>query len=261
MTPHWRVALVTGASLGIGRAITLQLAAQGTDLIVVAREPDRLEAFAKECRHAHRVNVEVLAADLIDADGLARVEDRLLATPSVDLLVNNAGFATMGAFHDLPIEIEARMIALNVTAPMRLTHAALRSMLRERRGSIVNVSSMSGLQPFPAQAAYGATKAFVNSFSEAVHEEIRGSGVTITVTMPGFVRTPLTDQMPLDRVPSFLWTTPDTVAAATLRAARRGRPTVVPAGRHRAVAGPLAMVPRPAKRRVAGRLARREFQR
>jgi hypothetical protein len=248
---------VTGASKGIGEAIVRQLAADGVDLVIVARDRERLEKVAAECARLG-VNVEVLDADLTDQRGLARVEARLTAEPPVDLLVNNAGYARTGAFRTLPVDNEAAIVALNVTALLRLTHAAVGAMARDGGGAVVNISSMAGLQPYPRMATYAATKAFVNSFTEAVHEEAKGSGVTATTVLAGFVRTDLSAGMrELRRIPPWLWITPDMVATAALAAARRGRPVVVPSGRFRVAGALLALFPRRMKRRAAGRAARR----
>jgi uncharacterized protein len=255
---RWRRALVTGASKGIGEAIARHLAAEGVDLVVVARDRDRLERVAAECVQRFGISVEVLDADLTDPRGLASIEARLAVTPPVDLLVNNAGDAHTGAFATLPVDAEAAIIALNVTAPLRLTHAAVGAMARNGGGAVLNISSMAGLQPWPRMATYAATKAFVNSFTEAVHEEAAGSGVTATTVLAGFVRTDLSAGMPeLRRIPPWLWITPDTVASAALAAARRGRPVVVPSARFRLLATALALLPRRTKRRAAGRAARR----
>ena len=169
---RWPLALVTGASSGIGRAIAVQLAADGSDLIVVARRRDRLEALAEELRSAHGVKVDVLVADVTDPEQLAVVEERLRSgAPAVDLLVNNAGRGGQGPFAELPIDYQEGQIRLNVLAPVRLTHAALQQMLPRRSGGVLNVSSIAGLQPMPNVATYAATKAYLSNFSHALHEE------------------------------------------------------------------------------------------
>ena len=255
---RWKRALVTGASRGIGEAIARQLAAEGVDLVVVARDRNRLEKVAAEFTKRFGVAVEVLDADLTDPQDLARVEARLAVAPPVDLLVNNAGHARTGAFAALPVDGEAAIISLNVTALMRLTHAGIGGMANNGGGTVVNISSMAGVQPWPRMATYAATKAFVNSFSEAVHEEIRGSGVTVTAVLAGFVRTDLSAAMPeLRRIPPWLWIPPETVASAALNSARRGKPVAVPSSRFMLLARLLALVPRAVKRRTAGRAARR----
>ena len=171
------MALVTGASSGIGAAFARRLAAAGSDLVVVARRRDRLEELAAELRTAHGVHVEALAADLTDPAELALVEARL-GDPDrpIDLLVNNAGAGGHGAFAALPVDGVEAMVRLNLLAPVRLTSAALPAMVARGSGGIVNVSSISGEQPIPFVATYAATKAFLTSLSESVHEELRDTG-------------------------------------------------------------------------------------
>ncbi|MDP9405891.1 MAG: SDR family oxidoreductase, partial [Actinomycetota bacterium] len=231
MTASWPVALVTGASSGIGETFARHLARDGSDLVLVARRRSRLETIADELRHEHAVAVEVLDADLTDPDGVERVARRLRdATPPVDLLVNNAGFGSHGPFADTDAAREADEVRLNVIAVQQLAHAALAGMRARRRGAILNVSSMAGFQPQPYAATYGATKAFVTSFSEALHAELAGSGVTVTALCPGFTRSDFAENAGVSEsvVPAPLWLSADTVVDAGLRGLRRGRAVVVP---------------------------------
>ena len=184
------IALVTGASSGIGEHLARLLAERGHDLVLVARDASRLAALAKELEGAFDATAQVLPADLTDADQLRVIEDRCHdRSAPIDVLVNNAGFGTFGPFHTLDLDTELREIQLNVVALVRLTHAAASEMVPRGRGGILNVSSLAGFQPGPSNATYSATKAFVTSFTEAVHEELKGTGVTVTVLCPGFTRT------------------------------------------------------------------------
>ena len=256
---RWPVALITGASSGIGRAIAVRLAADGSDLIVVARRQDRLEALAEELRAAHRVKVDVLVADVTIPEQLAAVEDRLRhGTPPVDLLVNNAGAGGQGAFSEIPIEWQESQIRLNVLAPVRLTHAALERMLSRGRGGVLNVSSIAGLQPMPHVATYAATKAYLSSFSHAVHEEVRGTGVTVTNLLPGFTRTEFHDAAGMNRsiVPGPAWMSADVVARAGLRAVARGRAQCVPGLIYRVLTGISNVTPWSISRRILGAVLR-----
>jgi short-subunit dehydrogenase len=231
-TPAWERALVTGASAGIGEAFARRLAAQGTARVLVARDTQRLQTLAEQLASAHGIDSEVLAADLADPDGAARVAERIGTEPKIDLLVNNAGLGTRGSFAELGLDGELRQIDVNVSALVHLTHAAISQMTRSGAGTVINVSSMSGLQPVPLMATYGATKAFVNSLTDALHEATRGSGVSVMSVMPGFVRTEFmertgnADQFP--QPPQFAVLTPDQVARHALAAARHGAPSPCP---------------------------------
>jgi short-subunit dehydrogenase len=257
----WKRALVTGASSGIGDAIARRLAAEGTDLVVVARDRKRLEALAEELTAGQGVEVEVLRADLAKRAGVASVVERLRdESAPVDLLVNNAGFGTYGKFVELDPDEEAREIEVNCQALVRLCHAAAPGMVERRSGTIVNVSSLASRAAAPNNAVYAATKAFVSHFSEALHEELRGTGVTVTVVEPGFTRTEFQDRAGLSQdagMPDFVWQTADEVADATLAGARKGQALVVPGTHNRVAAGLSALVPRNVKRRAVGMMSGR----
>ncbi len=213
----YRSALVTGASSGIGASCARLLAAAGTDLVVVARRAGRLEELAARLADEHKVSVEVLAADLGRPDARAAVEERL-ADPGrpVELLVNNAGFGAAGSFASLPVESAQSQILLNVLALTRLAHAVLPEMLDRGHGGILNVSSMAGFVLSPGSATYAATKAFVTSFSESLHTEVRSRGVHVTALCPGFTRTEFhaANSVATAGVPGFAWLESDDVARA-----------------------------------------------
>jgi hypothetical protein len=261
MSTTWTRALVTGASSGIGDAISRRLAAEGTDLVVVARDRKRLEALAKELTASHGVEVQVLRADLGKKAQLATVVDRLQAeTSPVDLLVNNAGFGTYGPFIELDPDEEAREIEVNCQALVRLCHAAAPVMVARGRGAILNVSSLASRAAAPRNATYAATKAFVSHLSEGLHEELRGTGVTVTVIEPGFTRTEFQDRAGLSHdagMPDFLWQSAEDVASAALEGARSGKALVVPGTHNRVAAGLSALVPRNLKRRAVGLMSER----
>ncbi|MGZ4688377.1 MAG: SDR family NAD(P)-dependent oxidoreductase [Acidimicrobiia bacterium] len=249
------VALVTGASAGIGRAFALALADRGHDLVLVARDTARLDALAKEIGDAYGASAEVLTADLSDPSALALVEARVAeeARP-IALLVNNAGFGTSGKFASLPIEREVQEIQLNVIALVRLTHAALEAQTRRGSGGVINLASIAGYQPTPGNATYGATKAFVSSFTQAVHEELRGTGVKCMVLSPGFTRTEFQERAGFDssEVPGFLWQDAPTVVQHALRAYDKGRAVCVPGPLNSATAALTAVTPHSVTRRIAG---------
>ena len=254
----WDSALVTGASSGIGAEMARLLAAHGVGrLVLVARRVDRLDQLTAELREAHGTEVELLPADLAEPGPLAVVEARLAdADRPIDLLVNNAGLGTLGPLHSLPADGEEREIRVNVVALVRLTRAALPGLLERARGGVLNVSSMASYQPAPGTATYGASKAFVTSFTEAVHEEVRGSGVSITALCPGFTRTEFQERSEWsgqDGLPGVAWLTADQVARASLDGARAGRARVVPTRRYKVLTAGTAPVPPVLKRWIMGR--------
>jgi short-subunit dehydrogenase len=250
------IALVTGASTGIGKEFAQRLANDGYDLVLVARDRERLEKLAAELP----TDAEVLAADLTDRDDLARVEARCRdeAKP-LDLVVNNAGLGTVGAFVELDVEGEDGEIRLNVLALVRLTHAALRGMVERGRGGVINVSSLASYQPGPFNATYAATKAFVTSFSQAVHEEVRAKGVTVTVVCPGFTRTEFQERAGLrdEGGPAFLWQGPEPVVEAALRDHRRRSAVSIPGIHNRVAAAFSSTLPGGVTRKIAAFVMKR----
>jgi uncharacterized protein len=248
-------ALITGASAGIGSAFAAQLAARGNDVVLVARDRARLETLASDLATRHGVATEVLTADLTDSAQLASVEARLADRDRfVDVLVNNAGYGTNGHFAGLDRDVEDREIGLNVVALVRLTHAALGPMIERGRGAVLNVGSIAGYQPTPGNATYGATKAFVSSFTQSVHEEVRGSGVHVTLVCPGFTRTEFQEHAGIDssKVPGFLWQSAEEVAAGALTALDHDRAVYVPGTLNRMTAAVVSVLPDALTRRVAG---------
>jgi len=253
-------ALVTGASAGIGRAFAQALAARGNDLVLVARDAARLEELAAELAATHHVEAEVLAADLLTLDGLSAVEARTADIDHpVDVLVNNAGFGTFGRFAELAIAREVQEVELNVLALVRLTHAALGAMEPRRSGAILNVASLAAYQPAPASATYGATKAFVHSFTHAVHEESRATGVHVMLVCPGYTHTEFHDRAALGPtdLPEFVWQSADDVAAAALRDLDRGRSVSIPGMLNRTAAAFSSVAPAGITRRVASLVVKR----
>jgi hypothetical protein len=227
-----RVALVTGASSGIGAVFARKLSEQGFDLILVARRRERLERLASELAGA-----EVLVADLsVDAD-LRRVEERIAAEPDLDCLVNNAGFGSQGLFWEAGLEVQDRMHRLHVIATLRLTHAALGVMFARARGSIINVSSVAGFLHNPFSVSYGATKAWINSFTEALYVELKstGSPIRVQALCPGFTVSEFHDVLGIDRsvIPRSLWMSAEEVVETSLRSLEQDKVIVIPGWRYR----------------------------
>jgi short-subunit dehydrogenase len=223
----YRKALVTGASSGIGEAFARRLAADGLDLVVVARRVDRLEALAAELP----VEVEVLPADLSTADGLDAVVARILRG-DIDLVVNNAGFGTTGHVASTEPDRLLAEVQVDVTAVARLTRAALDPMVTAGHGAIINVSSVVSFHPIPLNATYAASKAFVTSFTESVAEEVRPTGVVVQALCPGFTRTEFQSVSGYGEstIPRAFWMSAEAVVARSLRALERGGPVVVVPG-------------------------------
>jgi short-subunit dehydrogenase len=247
---------VTGASTGIGEQFARILAERGHDVILVARDQARLEAVAKDITERYGGAHAVTPADLTAPSELATVEE---VARGVDVLVNNAGFGTFGAFHELSLDGEDREVRLNVVAVVRLAHAAAAGMAERRRGGILNVASIAGFQPIPTNATYAATKAFVISFSQALHEELRPAGVDVTVLCPGFTRSEFQERagVPSDVVPGPLWQDADQVARAGLDGLSRRRAVVVPGALNRTVATLTSMTPDAISRRVSAAVMKR----
>lgn len=247
-------ALVTGASGGIGEEYARQLAAQGADLVLVARSGAALERLAKELHERHGVQCEVLTADLTTDEGIDAVAAR---TTDLDLLVNNAGYGIAQHVADVdPAQIDG-MIRLNVLALARLTRAALPGMLERNHGAIVNVSSVAGFSPSQGFATYNATKAFVTMFTESLSLEVRGTGVRVQALCPGLTRTGFQavageEALGTANTPDFLWQEPPAVVRASLAGLRRGSVVVTPGVHNKAFVATASVTPRRVLRLAAG---------
>ncbi|HET8882383.1 MAG TPA: SDR family oxidoreductase [Solimonas sp.] len=259
MTPSWRVALVTGASSGIGAAFAQALAAQGSELILVARSADRLEALAAQLRAQHGRRVEVIVADLGAPRAAATLAETVAARGLVvDLLINNAGFGSASAFVDEDPAHAQRMIALNCAALVDLTHAFVPAMLANGRGGVINVASLAAFQPAPYMSLYGATKAFVLSYSEGLWAECRARGVRVLALCPGPVDTGFFaaagDAALRDAIPGTMMMQADTVAASALRALARGDSVAIPGALNKLAAQFPRLLPRSWVTRMAARV-------
>ena len=231
------LALVTGASSGIGAAFAERLAHDQYDLILVARRRDRLEALAQQLQHDHSVTVDVLDADLTQPAGVRAVEQRLATEPAVSLLVNNAGFGGYMPFVELDPDRAEELIRLQVVAVTRLTRAALPGMIARGQGAVINVSSRLAFSatlpspPLPRRATYAATKAYINTFTQILADELTGTGVRVQALCPGVVQTEFHQQVGINpaQYPAALVMTPADVVAASLAGLERGEVVCVPA--------------------------------
>jgi short-subunit dehydrogenase len=249
-----KTALVTGASSGLGEEFARLFAADGTDLVLVARRRERLDALARELREARKVTVHVIAADLAVPDEVERVVREVQAlSVEIEFLVNNAGLGDLGPFAGSALERQMVMVDVNVRALVRLTHAFLPGMLGRRRGRVLNLGSTAGLQPGPFEAVYYATKAFVNSFSEALSHELKGTGVTATVSLPGATATEFASVAGSGGTRLFKSGVMSSreVAAEAYRAMQRGTPFVVHGWKNRVLAFSVRLGPRSMVRAIA----------
>ncbi|MEV0847909.1 SDR family oxidoreductase [Streptomyces sp. NPDC049954] len=250
-------ALITGSTAGIGSAFARRLAADGHDLVLVARDTDRLRVQATELHDRHGVEVRVLAADLSTDAGIASVEKRLAdAKQPVDLLVNNAGFGNKGRFLEVPVADELTMLKVHCEAVLRLTAAAARPMRERGRGGVVNVASVAAFLP---RGTYGASKAWVVQFTQGAARDLEGSGVRLMALCPGFVRTEFHERagMGTDNIPKWMWLDADKLVAAALADLARGRTVSIPDPRYKTLMGVVKMTPRTLLGGVTSRTGRK----
>ncbi|HUP03916.1 MAG TPA: SDR family oxidoreductase [Bryobacteraceae bacterium] len=237
------IALITGASAGIGAAFARALAGRGYDLVLVARRRERLEALAAEIGGS----AEIIQADLTQPAELARVEARLAAEPRVDLLVNNAGFGVAGRFWESDAEKQTEMHLLHIVALMRLTHAALGPMVAANRGAIINVSSVAGFVHSPGSVTYSASKTWINSFTEGLELDLksRGSAVKMQALCPGYTHSDFHDVAGIDKktIPEALWLPAEMVVEDSLRGLERSELFVVPGWRYQWLVRLLRVLP------------------
>ena len=237
-------ALITGSTSGIGAAFARRLAADGHNLVLVARDTERLRAQATELHDTHGIEAQVLTADLATDDGIEAVARRLSESASpVDLLVNNAGFGNKGRYLEVPVTDELRMFKVHCEAVLRLTSAAVHQMVERERGSVVNVASVAAFVP---RGTYGASKAWVVQFTEGVARDLAGSGVRLMALCPGFVRTEFHQRagMKTEKIPGWMWLDADRLVAAALSDLARGRTVSIPDVRYKALMGLARMTPR-----------------
>ncbi|HEX7745175.1 MAG TPA: SDR family oxidoreductase [Micromonosporaceae bacterium] len=256
------LALVTGATAGIGAAFARRLAADGYDLVLVARGRDRLARFATELTAEHGGRAEELAADLSEDEGCGLVEERLRSDPPVDLLVNNAGISLNTPFLRSTVAEEERLLRLNVHAVMRLTLAAVQRMTVRRHGSVINVSSVAGFGPVMPGSTYSASKAWVTNFSESIALSVRPFGVRVMAVCPGYTRTEFHERAGIDmsKTPTWLWLQADDVVRAALHDLSQGKDVSVPDWKYKTAVFALRHTPRrllrAAMRDTRGRISR-----
>jgi short-subunit dehydrogenase len=247
-------ALITGGTSGIGAEFARQLAASGHDLVLVARNSDRLTASAQRLHADSGINVETISADLSDEADVARVAARIEDPDRlIDIVVNNAGEGFRTALASADISAHEHAFAVMCRAVLVLGGAAARSM-RGRGGTIITISS---LQTYLATGAYAANKAWVTAYSQSLAVELRGTGVGVTVVLPGWVRTEWHDRAGVTRssLPDFLWTNPDDVVRAALRDARRGKVVSIPTARYKVIGWFARHLPLGVVRRISASIS------
>lgn len=249
-------ALVTGATAGLGASFARQLAAEGRNLVLVARTGERLESVAADLRTRYGVQVEVLVADLSTDGGCTAVAARLSQPERpVDTLVNNAGIGLYRAFGTAPLADERRMLDLNVTSVLTLSHAAVQAMTARGRGEIINVSSVAGFVPRGASTTYAASKAWVTSFSEGLALLLKDTGVRVSAICPGFTRTEFHARAKADMsgTPGWMWLAADRVVAEGLADVWSGAIVSVPSRRYKGLLLLVKLLPRTVVRWVVSR--------
>lgn len=249
------VALITGPTSGLGEGYARRFARDGYDLVLVARDVDRLTALADELRIAHGVEVEVLPADLADAAARARVAERLAA--GVQVLVNNAGLGTSGEFWTADLDVLERQLDVNVTAVMELTHAALPPMLAAHTGTVVNIASVAGLLPGRG-STYSASKAWVVFFSEGLANGLAGTGVGMHAVCPGFVHTEFHERagIEMSSIPEAMWLSVGDVVDESLTDIAKGKVVSIPGMQYKALAVAGRVIPRGVVRALTTRMGR-----
>jgi hypothetical protein len=247
-------ALITGATAGIGASFARRLAADGFDLLLLARDEGRLAQSAAGLHEKYGVQAEVLAADLATEEGIKEAERR--AGQGIDLLVNNAGFGHKGTFLQVPMADELTMLRVHCEAVLRLTHAALPGMIERGRGGVINVASVAA---FFSRGTYSASKAWVVGFSEGVAQDIAGSGVNVMALCPGFVHTEFHEraQMDMSGLPEFMWLDADRVTEAAVRDFRHGVHVSVPGAQYKTIVGLGRLIPRGLAGRISARTGRK----
>ena len=253
--------LITGASSGIGAAFARKLAALGRNVLLVARSEEKLITICNELGRMSGIRAQYIALDLTEPDAAAKLfEETQKRGLEVDMLVNNAGFGSMGQFAKLDGKRELEMLELNIRALVDLTHRFIGPMRERKQGTIINVASTAGFQPVPFMATYAATKAFVLSFSEAISEENRPFGVHVMALCPGVTETNFFDAASMDRPPMRSSQSPEEVVDAALRGLRRKKSSIISGWINRLMIIAIRFMPRAWVLRVAGKVLRERFQ-
>ena len=253
--------LITGASSGIGAAFARKLAALGRNVLLVSRSEDKLIALCNELGRLTSIRAQYVALDLKQPDAAAQLfEETQKRELEIDMLINNAGFGSMGDFSKLDLNRELEMLQLNITALVDLTHRFVLPMRERKRGTIINVASTAAFQAVPYMATYAATKAFVLSFSEALWDENRAHGVHVMALCPGVTETNFFEAASIDRPPMRTIQTAEEVVEAALRGLSRQKSVVISGWTNWLTVEAERFVPRSTVTKVAGKALRSRFE-
>jgi short-subunit dehydrogenase len=256
-----KLAVITGASSGIGAMFARKLAARGYDVLLVARREGRLRSLATELAETYHVSGDILAADLASDADRDRVAERIRTAANLGLLVNNAGFGTLGFFSDCDVEGQLLMHRVHVLATVHLTHAALQNLMPKGEGGVINVSSVAGFGQTAGSVSYSATKGWMNIFTAALSAEleVQKSGVRVQALCPGFTLSEFHDTLGMDRspIPQSMWMTADFVVNESLRGFDAGKLFVIPGWRYKLLVMFMKTMPGWALRKVSARGARK----
>lgn len=256
-----KLAVITGASSGIGAMFARKLAARGYDLLLVARREDRLRSLATELSETYHVSGDVLAADLAVEADREKIAASIRSAPNLSLLVNNAGFGTLGFFFDADLEGQLMMHQVHVLATVHLTHAALENLVPRGEGGVINVSSVAGFGQTAGSVSYCATKGWMNDFTAGLYAEleVQESPVKVQALCPGFTLSEFHDTLGMDRspIPQSLWMTADFVVTESLRGFDQGKLFVIPGWRYKLLVMFMKSLPGWMMRKMSARGARR----
>ncbi len=252
------IALITGATAGIGAAYAKLLAKEGFDLVLVARDLPRLKGVAKELSKLYKIKAETIKADLTKPAQLAKVEKRLANNSKpIEVLINNAGFGLKDSFLVSNLAREQELLDVLVTAPMRLSHAVLPGMIKRNSGSIVNVSSVAS---FIAGGTYSAAKSYLTVFSEYLYTELRDTNIKVSALCPGFTRTEFhaRGKMKMSGLPNYMWTTVDQVVAKSWQYVKAGKVICIPGWQYMLLSSIARIAPRPLVRKLGIKIRRKQ---
>jgi hypothetical protein len=227
------IALITGASAGIGEDFANQLAAQGFNLALVARRKEKLEELATQLQQKYAIQCDIIAADLAIEEGVAQVVEYIKNSTALDLVINNAGFGTLGVFADVPLEKSLEMLQVHVVATMKICHTAIPKMIEHGRGGIINVASMNAFLYFPGNTMYQATKSFLNAFSRGLALDYGNKNLRIQVLCPGFTHTEFHSVRDFSNfnkgtIPKFMWMKSEEVVRISLNSLSKNQIVVIP---------------------------------